>query len=70
MSVALFFGFVCYCSTDRGTASRNMDQCQAAVAEAIEEFGKLDILLCCCSKGWLHVPLSARFDAAVSLLSG
>ena len=29
-----------------------MGQCQAAVAEAVETFGKLDILLCCSSEGW------------------
>lgn len=28
-----------------------MGQCQAAVAEAVEVFGKLDILLCCSSEG-------------------
>lgn len=28
-----------------------MGQCQAAVAEAVESFGKLDILLCCSSEG-------------------
>lgn len=32
-----------------------MGQCQAAVAEAVEAFGKLDILLCCSSEGgFLH----------------
>lgn len=32
-----------------------MGLCQAAVAEAVEVFGKLDILLCCASEGWpLH----------------
>ena len=30
-----------------------MGLCQAAVAEAVEAFGKLDILLCCSSEGWL-----------------
>ena len=34
-------GFVC----------RNMGECQAAVAEAVELFGGLDILLCCTSEG-------------------
>ena len=29
-----------------------MGQCQAAVAEAVETFGNLDILLCCSSEGW------------------
>ena len=28
-----------------------MGQCQAAVAEAVEVFGKVDILLCCSSEG-------------------
>ena len=28
-----------------------MGQCQAAVAEAVEAYGKLDILLCCSSEG-------------------
>ena len=33
-----------------------MGQCQAAVAEAVEVFGKLDVLLCCSSEGLaLHV---------------
>lgn len=31
-----------------------MGQCQAAVAEAVEAFGKLDILLCCLSEGQSH----------------
>lgn len=31
-----------------------MGLCQAAVAEAVEAFGKLDILLCCSSEG-LHL---------------
>lgn len=30
---------------------RNMGECQAAVAEAVELFGGLDILLCCTSEG-------------------
>ena len=35
-----------------------MGQCQAAVAEAVETFGKLDILLCCSSEGrYLYVLL-------------
>ena len=29
-----------------------MGHCQAAVAEAVDTFGKLDILLCCSSEGW------------------
>lgn len=38
-----------------------MGQCQAAVAEAVETFGKLDILLCCSSEGWsLHGSLERR----------
>ena len=28
-----------------------MWQCQAIVAEAVEAFGRLDILLCCSSEG-------------------
>ena len=33
---------------------RNMSQCEAAVAEAKEHFGRVDILLCCTSEGaWL-----------------
>lgn len=31
--------------------NRNMGQCQAAVAEAVEVFGRLDILFCCSSEG-------------------
>ena len=31
-----------------------MGQCQSAVAEAVEWFGKLDILLCCSSQGQSH----------------
>lgn len=30
---------------------RNMGQCQAAVAEAVEAFGSLGILFCCSSEG-------------------
>lgn len=30
---------------------RNMGHCQAAVAEAVEVFGRLDILFCCSSEG-------------------
>lgn len=30
---------------------RNMGQCEAAVAEAKEHFGRIDILLCCTSEG-------------------
>ena len=30
---------------------RNMGQCEAAVAEAKEHFGRVDILLCCTSEG-------------------
>lgn len=28
-----------------------MGQCQAAIAEAVQVFGKLDILFCCSSEG-------------------
>ena len=34
-----------------GGLCRNMGECQAAVAEAVEVFGGLDILLCCTSEG-------------------
>lgn len=33
-----------------------MGQCQAAVAEAVEVFGKVDILFCCTSEGMLKRP--------------
>ncbi|KAI9711178.1 MAG: hypothetical protein M1820_002165 [Bogoriella megaspora] len=33
-----------------GLDVRNMGQCQAAVAEAVEVFGRIDILLCCTSE--------------------
>ena len=28
-----------------------MSLCQAAVAEALEAFGRIDVLFCCCSEG-------------------
>ena len=28
-----------------------MSSCQAAVAEALEVFGQIDVLFCCCSEG-------------------
>lgn len=37
-----------------------MGQCQAAVAEAVETFGRLDILLCCSSEGWARNGLLGR----------
>lgn len=33
---------------------RNMALCQAAVAEAVHVFGKVDILFCCASEGELN----------------
>ena len=33
---------------------RIMGQCGAAVAEAVELFGRIDILLCCTSEGSYH----------------
>ncbi len=33
-----------------------MGQCQAAVAEAVEVFGKVDILFCCTSEGTEDCP--------------
>jgi NAD(P)-dependent dehydrogenase (short-subunit alcohol dehydrogenase family) len=36
---------------------RVMGQCGAAVAEAVEVFGRIDILLCCTSEGSLHPSL-------------
>ena len=29
----------------------NVGQCQAAVAKAVESFGKIDVLFCCASQG-------------------
>ena len=37
---------------------RVMGQCGAAVAEAIEVFGRVDILLCCTSEGTHHIHCS------------
>lgn len=34
-----------------------MSQCQAAVAQGIQAFGRVDILFCCTSEGALHVYL-------------
>ena len=35
-----------------------MGKCQAAVAEAVEAFGRVDILFCCTSEGmWLYTIL-------------
>ena len=31
-----------------------MSLCQAAVAEALEAFGRIDVLFCCCSEGELE----------------
>jgi NAD(P)-dependent dehydrogenase (short-subunit alcohol dehydrogenase family) len=43
-----------------------MGQCQAAVAEAVEVFGRVDILFCCTSEGpsssFLHLDLHGSRD--------
>lgn len=39
-----------------------MGLCQAAVAEAVEAFGKLDVLLCCSSEGFYLHGLLGRGD--------
>jgi NAD(P)-dependent dehydrogenase (short-subunit alcohol dehydrogenase family) len=36
---------------------RIMGQCGAAVAEAVEVFGRIDILLCCTSEGIVYISL-------------
>jgi NAD(P)-dependent dehydrogenase (short-subunit alcohol dehydrogenase family) len=36
---------------------RIMGQCGAAVAEAVEVFGRIDVLLCCTSEGRAHSVL-------------
>ena len=36
---------------------RVMGQCGAAVAEAVEVFGRIDILLCCTSEGTVQIKL-------------
>ena len=36
-----------------------MSSCQTAVAEALEAFGRIDVLFCCCSEGALE-PLLVR----------
>ena len=36
-----------------GDHDRLMGQCQAAVAQAVDAFGRIDILLCCTSQGML-----------------
>lgn len=40
--------------TDPYIRRRNIALCQAAVAEAIETFGRLDMLFCCDSEGGLN----------------
>ena len=35
----------------RLTACRIIGQCQAAVAEAVSAFGRIDVLFCCSSEG-------------------
>ena len=52
---------------------RNMGQCEAAVAEAKEHFGRVDILLCCTSEGvsnpnLISVYLSYLFSFSFLLL--
>jgi NAD(P)-dependent dehydrogenase (short-subunit alcohol dehydrogenase family) len=40
-----------------------MGQCQAAIAEAVQIFGRIDILLCCTSEGMhSHFPIDTRPD--------
>ena len=40
-----------------------MGQCQAAVAEAVAAFGKLDILLCCSSEGSVQFYTDSRMKS-------
>lgn len=35
-----------------------MGQCQAAVAEAVSTFGRLDVLFCCSSEGTFGNPIT------------
>lgn len=42
-----------YFRADDGGFSRNVSECQAAVAAAIHTFGRVDVLLCCTSQGIL-----------------
>jgi NAD(P)-dependent dehydrogenase (short-subunit alcohol dehydrogenase family) len=46
-----------------------MGQCGAAVAEAVEVFGRIDILLCCTSEGTVHTPLGGT-NIELTLNSG
>lgn len=41
--------------TDPYICRRNIALCQAAVAEAVEIFGRLDMLFCCDSEGGLNL---------------
>ena len=38
-------------ATHHQLAHRNISLCQAAVAQAVEAFGRVDILFCCASEG-------------------
>lgn len=48
---------------------RVMGQCGAAVAEAVQVFGRIDILLCCKSEGSTSLPSLARAPAWVAMLT-
>jgi hypothetical protein len=43
-----------------------MGQCQAAVAEAVASFGRLDILLCCTSQG-IVLPLQSISSSSADM---
>ena len=45
---------------------RSVGQCQAAIAEAVEAYGKVDILFCCASEG-VFIPLANRTQWAVQV---
>ena len=52
----------------RERGNRVMGDCQAAVAEAVAAFGKLDILLCCSSEGSaLHGSLQQSQKRVLSI---
>jgi hypothetical protein len=52
----MFSAFACDMSAALTAAYRIVGQCQSAVAEALEIFGRIDVLLICKSEG--RIPTS------------
>ena len=53
-------------AADEGVDCRIIGECQAAVAEAVSVFGKIDVLFCCSSEG---SSLTARFPCRIPFTS-